>query len=46
MVFSIVKEILRLVFLKSIVMNLVSLPTYENLAHLLLGSLLQSKLWF
>jgi hypothetical protein len=35
------KAISRLMFLKSLVINLVSLPTYMNLVHLVLGSLLQ-----
>jgi len=33
MVFCVVKEILRLEFLNSFVMNFVSLPMYVNLAH-------------
>jgi hypothetical protein len=32
--FCVVKEILRLEFLKSLVMNFVSLPVYVNLVHL------------
>ena len=35
--FCVVKSILRLVFLKSLVMNFVSLLIYANLAHLVFG---------
>jgi hypothetical protein len=36
-VFCVVKAILSVVYLKSLVMNFVSLPTYVNSAHLLFG---------
>jgi hypothetical protein len=35
--FCVVKAILRVVFLKNLVMNFVSLPTYVNLAHFVFG---------
>ena len=35
--FCVVKAILRLIFLKSLVINFVSLPIYVNLAHFVFG---------